>query len=75
MHFSESGRVAFAVAYCTVFLYTATTETLYWNGLLQTRCAQHMLTHLRQFHHASLQHDFAGKGKYNVLHGVSKNWY
>jgi len=23
-----------------------------WNGLLQTRCTQHMLTHLSRFHHA-----------------------
>jgi len=31
-----------------------------------------MLTHLRQFHHASWQHDFVGNGEYNVLRGVSK---
>ena len=35
--------------------------------------AQHMLTHLRQFHHTSWQHDFAGKGEYNVLRAVSKS--
>jgi len=34
-----------------------------------------MLTHLTQFHHASLQHDFTGKGEYNVLLGVSKEQY
>jgi len=32
----------------------------------------YLLTYLRQFHHASWQHDFAGKGEYNVLREVSK---
>ena len=40
------------------------TETVCWDKLLQTRRAQHRLTHLRHFHHTSWQPDFAGKGEY-----------
>ena len=69
-HFSESGRVALAVAYCTVFQLTETlsVEMDYYKRDVHS-------THLRQFHHISWQHDFAGKGEYNFLRGVSKKWY
>jgi len=63
--------------------YTLQMKTLFRGWLVMAdethtrrmRRAQHMLTYSRQFHHASLQHDFASKGEYNVLHGVSKKWY
>ena len=48
------------------------TETLCVEMDYYKRDAHNTLTHLRHFHHTKWQHDFAGKGEYNVLRGLSK---